>query len=344
MPDTTPEIEETACPLCGAQRHEDYLCAPDLLCPRRTAWRFVRCAECRLVYLNPRPTREAMHAHYPENSYYAYAERPHYTPPQVGTLRRALRDFILREHFGYRHMALDRGLTLCSTAAGRCLVRAATGPLKGRFSYALPWRGSGRLLDVGCGSGEYLAVQRELGWQVAGVEMSSAAARFGRERLGLPVVEGGIEESAFPDGAFDVVRFNHSLEHIHNPLAAARKAYRLLREGGQLRVAVPNGASIGARLLGPLWRGYDPPRHLTVFTHSTLAALVERAGFRGLRVRPAMSAAGAFLAGVETLLRESRGTSIRLRHVRPVSLPFGILYRSLIPARWTGHLLLTAEK
>lgn len=75
----------------------------------------------------------------------------------------------------------------------------------------------GRLLDVGCGSGEFLAQMRELGWDVFGVEPDPQAARVAREQFGLTVWPGALAEASFPDGFFDAVTLNHVIEHVADP-------------------------------------------------------------------------------------------------------------------------------
>lgn len=338
------KTERVECPTCGCGRGRRHISAPDLLSPERTEWRFARCCGCGFIYLNPRPTREDIARYYPETRYYSFAEEAHYKPPSEGTLKRALRDFILHEHLGYPQLGPADNLPRAGSALGRSLWRWLTLPLASRFSYALPWREGGRLLDVGCGSGESLAVQRELGWQVKGIEISPQAVRFGRERLGLDIFEGTIEDAQFAEESFDLISFNHSLEHMHDPAAALKRAHALLRKGGMLRVGVPNGDALGAGLWGRCWRGYDPPRHLSVFTYGALAALLRQAGFSRVRPAPPRGAHRAFLVSLETFLREKAGLNLPLRAWRTFSAAFGLLYRLVIPGRWRDHLLMIAEK
>jgi SAM-dependent methyltransferase len=80
------------------------------------------------------------------------------------------------------------------------------------------------------------------------------------------------------DGAFDLVMFNHSLEHVHDPLAALRHAASVLRPDGRVLVRIPVADSDNAERYGPNWFALDAPRHLWLPTFDGLAALSRQAG------------------------------------------------------------------
>ncbi len=141
-----------------------------------------------------------------------------------------------------------------------------------------------RLLDVGCGRGDYLALMREAGWHTAGVEPSAAAVAVARER-GLAVVHGTLPDAGYPDASFDVVTFADVLEHVPDPLETLVEAARVLKLGGQVLIFAPNVKSWECRLFGPHWFSLDAPRHLSHFAPATLAALLARAGLEVESVR-----------------------------------------------------------
>jgi SAM-dependent methyltransferase len=141
-------------------------------------------------------------------------------------------------------------------------------------------RPGGRILDVGAGSGIFVARLRALGWDAVGVEPDPTAAAGARSRHGGDVRTGTLEEQRLPDGSFDAVHLSHVLEHVHEPGALLRECRRVLRPGGRLVVLTPNAESLGHRLQGRGWRGLEPPRHLHVFTSRSLRRALRDAGFR----------------------------------------------------------------
>jgi ubiquinone/menaquinone biosynthesis C-methylase UbiE len=124
-----------------------------------------------------------------------------------------------------------------------------------------------------------------LGWRTTGLDISSVAIKRVRGRLGLDALVGTLPNPGLPASGFDIVTMWHSLEHVHDPLAVLKSAYRLLAPGGRLLVAAPNIDSLPFRYFGPAWYGLDLPRHLTHFTPATLRAVLRCAGFQNRRVQ-----------------------------------------------------------
>jgi SAM-dependent methyltransferase len=144
------------------------------------------------------------------------------------------------------------------------------------------------ILDVGCSMGVFLRHCRESGHLPVGVEISAEAAQEATAR-GLQVWVGGLEGAPFEPGSFDCVHVNHVLEHLFSPLETLRRARQLISSRGLLVVEVPNEhAHLGyrikrwiapGRLIGEL-----PTAHTFFFSPRTLRFVLERAGFRVLRV------------------------------------------------------------
>jgi SAM-dependent methyltransferase len=139
---------------------------------------------------------------------------------------------------------------------------------------------TGRILDVGCATGSFLLGMKEIhSWEVFGVEISPHAANIARMN-GLEVFTGTLEEANFSAASFDAVTLWDVLEHLHDPISSLGEIYRILKPEGTLVVRVPNGASRDARWFGKTWAGWDAPRHLYVFTISTLETILKANGFR----------------------------------------------------------------
>lgn len=137
----------------------------------------------------------------------------------------------------------------------------------------------GRLLDVGCGNGDFLLEAGLRGWDAAGTEFDAQQAGYAARRSGADVRPGELSGCGFGEGSFDVITMWHVLEHMPDPLATLEAALSLLKPGGFIFVAVPDCSSWAARLFGRHWAGYDAPRHLQNFPAGTLKKTLTRAGF-----------------------------------------------------------------
>jgi SAM-dependent methyltransferase len=127
----------------------------------------------------------------------------------------------------------------------------------------------GPILDVGAGEGTLVDALVAHGRSVTGLERGAMREDF---------LDEPIDAVARGDGWAAAV-FWHSLEHLPQPRTAIREAARLLDPGGVLVVAVPNTASIQARLFGDRWLHLDIPRHLVHLSTETLVSALEDDGF-----------------------------------------------------------------
>lgn len=145
-----------------------------------------------------------------------------------------------------------------------------------------------RVLDVGCGAGAFIRFAIERGWVVEGTDIVINADAC---TTGARLWEGQLPAIEFDDRSFDVIRFNHVLEHTQDPLAELRRARSLMSDGGILHVGVPNLAGLNIQLKtwqsrlrfkGKPWKHYGALHHLWFFTPETLTRLVTMAGFEVL--------------------------------------------------------------
>ncbi|HXG61656.1 MAG TPA: class I SAM-dependent methyltransferase, partial [Planctomycetota bacterium] len=130
-------------------------------------------------------------------------------------------------------------------------------------------------LEVGCGAGYLLDELRRCGWRVAGTEAAEAYVRFARERLGLDV------RRERPPGRFGAVLLFNVLSHVPDPAGEFARCREGLLPGGVLALETGNAAEVPPGRVGP----FGAPEHVWHFSESTLRTLLERAGFRDVRVR-----------------------------------------------------------
>ncbi|HEX9765981.1 MAG TPA: class I SAM-dependent methyltransferase [Nitriliruptorales bacterium] len=142
--------------------------------------------------------------------------------------------------------------------------------------------GPGRMADIGCWTGSFLAAARERGWEGVGIEPSTWAVARARER-GLNVRRGSLDDHGLLPNELDLVVLTDVLEHLADPAAAVDEVRRLLRPGGALYLTVPDAGSVAARTLGRRWWSVLP-MHLQYFTRDSLRLLLTRHGFLVRRV------------------------------------------------------------
>ncbi|MGH9747170.1 MAG: class I SAM-dependent methyltransferase [Candidatus Acidiferrales bacterium] len=174
----------------------------------------------------------------------------------------------------------DRPVLMFLSRLTRPLRRDAT---ERQFSHTLHWRREGKLLDLGCGDGRFLALAARQ-FDVMGVELSVRASAAARERVpGAQILVSPVTEAVLPKAAFDVVTQFGYIEHEWQPVAGFRVAHRALKPGGLLVIKTPNYASWNRRVMGEDWCGIHIPSHCNYFTPATLRKILRQAGFEPLR-------------------------------------------------------------
>jgi SAM-dependent methyltransferase len=220
------------CPLCGSPDHAPLF--------EKQGFTFVRCRECRLVFVNPQVREDVV------LSEYRTAET---------------NDLWFDVLTSQRQLALDRE----------------------KFGEVLdllePYRGAGRLLDVGCSIGLFLDLARERGWDGVGIEFAPRALAYARDEYGLEVLDVPLDEAAFEPGSFDAVGLLSVLEHTNEPRRMLGDVTRVLRSGGAVYIVVPNVESLACRVLHERARTFDGRNHLVYFSPSTLRDCLDRCGF-----------------------------------------------------------------
>ncbi|HEY1689703.1 MAG TPA: class I SAM-dependent methyltransferase [Solirubrobacteraceae bacterium] len=148
-----------------------------------------------------------------------------------------------------------------------------------RAPYDLAGVTPGKVLDVGCGSGDLLAHFRDRGWETYGIDPGAASVAAARRR-GAQVHEGTLEDQPWEPGSFHLITFQHSLEHIVGPVDALLRARALLAPGGLLIVDVPNWRCWQRLLFRNRWFHLDLPRHQQHFSPRSLQRLASKLGLQ----------------------------------------------------------------
>ncbi|MHB0866075.1 MAG: class I SAM-dependent methyltransferase [Thermoleophilia bacterium] len=173
--------------------------------------------------------------------------------------------------------------------------------------FYLPSALTGTLLEVGCGSGEKLAILQDLGWQVEGVDFDPGAVENAKKK-GLKVHLGTLEKQQFPEGHFDVVVMSHLIEHVHDPRFLLDECRRIIRPGGRLVVITPNAESLWSGFFKESCLSVDPPRHMRVFTLPSIKTMVINAGFHVRNISTTVRGADGLFSASRSIQRTGRST------------------------------------
>jgi len=134
---------------------------------------------------------------------------------------------------------------------------------------------SGKFLDIGCGNGSRLLKMRNLGWQVTGVELNKKAFNECVNH-NLNVFNSTLENTKFEDNSFDVVYMSHLVEHLANPCEIFEIVNNILKPNGLLYIKTPNRNSLGRKIFGKYWYANDIPRHLFLFSKTSLVNVFKK--------------------------------------------------------------------
>ncbi len=130
-------------------------------------------------------------------------------------------------------------------------------------------KGEGQLLDIGAGTGDFLAVAQKKGWNVTGVEPNEYAKKLA-EQKGVLLEQ---ETQKLKSKTFDIITMWHVLEHVPDLQDQIKELRRLLKPGGYIIIAVPNFKSYDASYYKSFWAAYDVPRHLWHFSKESIHKL-----------------------------------------------------------------------
>ncbi len=317
------------CLLCDKTGTVLYQGLRDRLFSAPGIWNYLRCPDCSLVWLHPHPVLEDINKLY--GDYYTHNAQGSSLP--LASMRRKLEHAVLGTRFGY-------GKYLANSPREKIIGELVSliSPLRDIAGARTMWLeagGGGHLLDIGCGNGEFLAFMRELGWEVVGVEPDPEAAQIAQSKFGLEVIYSDLREVGLPKEFFTAITMSHVIEHMVDPMEVLYTCHQLLKPNGRLIVVTPNVESLGHQVFGAAWRGLEPPRHLFLFSKSTLSDCLSYAGFEIQTIR-ATAARGFGIWLRSRLIKENR---IQANKVRS---PYSYILKDL--AFWISELLLAGIK
>lgn len=237
----------TNCPICGAPKFTAFLTCQDNT-GSDESFNVVKCDSCNFAFTNPIPLEAEIGKYYESDEYISHSNTS-----------KGLVNFLYQK---VRNYTLDKKVGLLKKLS------------------------SGRnLLDVGCGTGEFLGRSFAHGFSVTGIEPSESAKQQAIDNFKISV-EGEKHLATLESDSFDFITMWHVLEHVYHLNDRMAELKRLVKREGHILIAVPNLKSYDAKKYKEHWAAYDVPRHLYHFSEQDIKTLAQKHGLKVMQTLP----------------------------------------------------------
>lgn len=207
----------------------------------------------------------------------------------------------------------------------------------------LKLKNSGNILDIGCSGGKFLASFKK-GWRKFGLEINSSMVK--RLKKTLPeakIYRNSIEQQSLPVNFFDIISLWHVLEHINNPRIVFKKIHSSLNTQGILVIEVPNGESLWFKIFRQSWQMLIPPQHLYFYTQKSLTELLQKNGFKIIKVKNFGITSPSAVSSLANFLRSRTINSTLAITISLIFFPIAMLV-NLFSFRLRENLMIVAKK
>ena len=232
------------CPWCDSEKTQIHLWVKDLFLTNE-AFEIHECLKCGLLFTEPRPKPEEIGKYYQSEEYYSHQENKKGFVPRI---YEAVKSVNLKKKY-----------------------KMATKGLK-----------PGRMLEIGCGAGDFLHTMEKHGWTCTGIEPSESAKEIATKKVKAKLLNPQ-EIDKLEDESFDLITMWHVLEHVDNLKEEIKQLQRLLKKGGRLVLALPNFKSADAQYYKEYWAAYDVPRHLNHFCRESINNIFKTTDFKRIK-------------------------------------------------------------
>lgn len=255
------------CRLCGSTGPHRAIEVREMMFGTRERFEYFCCAACDTLQIRDALDGEELMRHYPPNYY------SHNASAQPSAFQ-----WLVTQHDAYKMGGGGNRMlgALMKARVSEGIFRVLLGGDVVRMLARLEVERDARILDVGCGTGALLDRLSRIGFNnLLGADPFIAADGVSSE--GAPLLK---RDLSAVDGKFDLLMFNHSLEHVPDPVAALKVAYDKLATGGMCLARVPTTSSEAWATYGADWVQADAPRHMVIPSRHGMAMAAERAGLR----------------------------------------------------------------
>jgi 2-polyprenyl-3-methyl-5-hydroxy-6-metoxy-1,4-benzoquinol methylase len=227
------------CPLCNSSKIVNHFISKDYVVSKES-FALSHCESCDLVFTNPRPREEFISKYYNSENYTPHSKKL--------TIFNSIYNL-------FRLINSNRKVTIINRLSEK-----------------------GKILDIGCGTGDFLGACKKDGWEISGIEPVENANAEASKILGINVLKYYTELEH--DNTFDIITFWHVFEHIYDIHNTLESVKRLLKKGGKILIAIPNINSYDSILFKEHWAAIDVPRHLFHFNQNSFGQLAKEHGFK----------------------------------------------------------------
>ena len=226
------------CPNCSNEKFTPFLSCKDFTVSNE-CFDLTKCTKCGFVLTNPRPIAKEIGIYYESKNYISHSNT---------------NEGIINKIY---HLVKARAIRKKIE-----LIASLNPPDK-------------TLLDIGCGTGDFMGKSKENGWQVIGIEPNKEAREISINKYKSTVYdENGLQ--LINNQSISIITMWHVLEHVHDLNLRIKEINNLLKPGGYAVIAVPNYTSWDAKYYGNFWAAYDVPRHLYHFSPEIIKSLFNK--------------------------------------------------------------------
>lgn len=234
------------CLICSSDKFIPFIRCKDYTVSQEN-FELLQCSNCNFVFTNPRPPQSQIGKYYKAEDYISHTET------QKGFINKLY-------HFA-RIYTIKQKLSLIEKLSPK-----------------------GNLLDIGCGTGNFLASAKNNGWNITGIETDADARNIAHQKCSTTIFDE--EQLDVLESQFNIITMWHVLEHVHELKQRISQLKRLLKPDGSLIIAVPNCASYDAQHYKEFWAAYDVPRHLYHFKPENIEQLFSTYGLEVTSILP----------------------------------------------------------
>jgi 2-polyprenyl-3-methyl-5-hydroxy-6-metoxy-1,4-benzoquinol methylase len=220
----------------------------------------VKCSNCQLVSIWPRPTQQEIEEMYAD-------------------------DYFIGSDVKTHHMSVSYVELLSS------------GNYDQGIKEIKKYCNTGNILDVGCATGNFLYILKNNGYNVKGIELSKFASEFGIKNFGIEIINKPYNlellHHELPENYFDVILMGDVLEHFTNPTEAMDLTNKILKKNGVAVIHLPGTLNLISsklaffiyNIIGSQKTMTIPPYHLTEFNAKTIRAMLTKCGFTKINIK-----------------------------------------------------------